>query len=663
MSENNHNWTFSNFGGMSRINIVSGEDIAHLGELDQKLWTVLSCPASGLEFNSRALEILDSDKDGNIHANEVIAAAKWLTGSLKDPEMLIKEEKSISAEAFNAENEDGAKLLEAAKQVSTLIKAADAAESVQISTDDADAAIKILTEKMEQQKKDAIAAQTNDSIPYGDASDAVLAAFLSIGKKIDDYFIRCSLSKFDSASREKLDVSAEKIAAISDKDTNGCWSEIAAYPLVHIAENGKLPLNEVVNPAWAKDFNTLKESAFSKDYPKADDITEEEWKAVAAKLNAYNEWKTNAAGKGEEATKESQALIDSILKLKDFIILYSCFYKFLRNYITFNDFYTAGEELESTFQAGKLYIDQRCCNLCIRVNDISKHDDISIYSGMFLIYCNCKSKELNKEMTIAAAITTGDINNLRLGKNGIFYDRNGNDWDATVIKIIDNPISIRQAFWSPYRKFWQWCNDKINKAASDRESQAIGSLTEKAEKATTDLKTAAETQAAGAKPIESSTEKKQAFDIAKFAGIFAAIGLAIGYITDAIVKTVQGISQEWYYPIIFVAGIILVISGPSVFIAWGKLRKRNLAPLLNANGWAVNAASLISILFGATLTTQAKYPRVELIDPIAAKAHLRAKRRTIFWIVLILLLALAAVALWLLLKYNIISCPCCCSWK
>ena len=57
-----YNWQFKSIGGTSRIAISSGEDLKHLGELDQKLWTVLSCPSSGLEFDQKTLDILDSNK-------------------------------------------------------------------------------------------------------------------------------------------------------------------------------------------------------------------------------------------------------------------------------------------------------------------------------------------------------------------------------------------------------------------------------------------------------------------------------------------------------------------------------------------------------------------------------------------------------------------------
>lgn len=51
-----------------------------------------------------------------------------------------------------------------------------------------------------------------------------------------------------------------------------------------------------------------------------------------------------------------------------------------------------------------------------------------------------------------------------------------------------------------------------------------------------------------------------------------------------------------------------MISLPSMLIAWLKLRKRTLAPLLDASGWAVNGRTLISAKLGRLLTTRATLP-------------------------------------------------------
>ncbi|MBR4500003.1 MAG: hypothetical protein IKP11_05640, partial [Paludibacteraceae bacterium] len=171
------------------------------------------------------------------------------------------------------------------------------------------------------------------------------------------------------------------------------------------------------------------------------------------------------------------------------------------------------------------------------------------------------------------------------------------DYDATVTKIIDNPISIRQAFWTPYRKLANWIEEKINKSAAEKDAKAFDDLTAKAD-------------AAAADP---AAEKKPAFDIAKFAGIFAAIGMALGMIGAALVSVAEGMRgfHWWQYVIVFVC-ILLVISGPSMIMAYMKLRRRNLAPVLNANGWAVNADAIISVPFGRTLTEQVAFPIIKI---------------------------------------------------
>ena len=81
-----YKWNFQNVGGATRVRIATGEDIRHLGELDQKMWTVLSCPASGLEIDTESLKLIDIDGDGQLHLAEVVKTADWLCGALKDPD-------------------------------------------------------------------------------------------------------------------------------------------------------------------------------------------------------------------------------------------------------------------------------------------------------------------------------------------------------------------------------------------------------------------------------------------------------------------------------------------------------------------------------------------------------------------------------------------------
>jgi len=71
--------------------------------------------------------------------------------------------------------------------------------------------------------------------------------------------------------------------------------------------------------------------------------------------------------------------------------------------------------------------------------------------------------------------------------------------------------------------------------------------------------------------------------------------------------------------------VLLLISGPSMILAAIKLRKRDLGPLLNAEGWAINGRLLLTILFATSLSHLAALPPNSirtLNDPYAPKKNL-----------------------------------------
>jgi hypothetical protein len=686
----NYEWKFSTIGGMTRVNIEKGEDIKHLGELDEKLWTVLSCPVSGMEFDEKTLKYIDTDNDGHVHVDEVVAASKWLTSVINDPELLLKKEDSIPLSAFNTENEEGKKILKSAEQIlknlglkKDSISIADTSDSVAIFAKTGLNGDGIITEQStadEELKKtiaEAVAsvggktdrsglqgvdaelveqfyaalaaysawkktAQDNkDSIlPYGDDTAAVYDLVQSVKAKVADYFMRCKLASFHAGSTNALDVSVARIETISDKDLSGCADEISAYPLARITESKMLPVDGRINPVWQGTFEKLCKLALDKEFACVSEISEEQWGAFVAKFAAYEGWVGAKAGaeveglgidevnallkadrkadllkliEDDKALEQESTSIDSVDKL---VHLYRDFYQLLCNFVSFKDFYDPDEK--AIFQSGQLYIDERCCELCIKVPDMGPHNATAALSGMFILYCNCTNKVSGATMTIAAALTNGDISDLRVGKHGVFYDRAGNIWDATVTKIIDSPISIRQAFWSPYRKLGKLIEDTINKFAAEKDTKVMGDLSAK---------------------VAAPTEAKPAFDIGKFAGIFAAISIALGAIGGAIASLVAGALklEAWQWPVVIVA-ILLVISGPAMIKAWLVLRKRNISPLLNANGWAINAGGKVNITFGATLTQVAKTPLITTKDPYADKKPWW--RKLIDWLIVICIILL-----------------------
>ena len=695
-AETTYPWKFASVGGTVRVKIQSGEDIRHLGELDRKMWTVLSCPITGLEFDSKTLGYIDVDKDGRIRVDEVIKTAQWLTRIVKDADKLLEGSPVLDFKSINTEDPDGARLLSSAKQI--LANLGQQKESISVE-DTADytkifagtqfngdgiitpasaseepvakliETIAGIASAMDRSGVPGITADhieafyaacadykawmdagTKDVFPFGDKTADALAAVEALKDKVADYFMRCKLIGFDGAVAGAVDVSVDKIAAI-DGNLAAAADQIALQPLAKPAADGKLHL-DAVNPAWKAAVDAMKALV---DAPKV--LTEAAWNEIVAKFGPYTAWlgakkggevealgldAVNAILKEDrkaalleliEKDKAEEANALSIEEVDKLLRLYRDFNRFLNNYVVLADFYDP--DRKAIFQAGRLYIDQRSTDLCIKVAAPSA--EISSLSGMYILYCACTSEKLGKSFNIAAVLTDGDVDGLREGKNAVFYDRDGNDYTAKVIAIVDNPISIRQAFWAPYKKVARMINDKIDKSAAEKNEKSMAGLTEK-----TNAATSAKLEGDGAEAAKAATST---FDIAKFAGIFAAIGMAIGFIGQFFVAVIQGAaSLKLWQLLLVIVGIMLLISGPSMFIAWRKIRKRDLGPVLNANGWAVNAKALVRAKFGKTLTSLAKFPKLTAVDEQARKA--RNRRR--FWCWTCCILIVAVVALWLL---------------
>ena len=551
-----HTWTYANIGGNTRVVIKNGRDIQHLSELDEKLWTVLACPVSGLEIPDESLQHLDNNGDSKIHIADVMSAATWLCQVLRDPQVLFEGKAALAL------------------------------------TDIAD--------------------------------EALLA-------------IATPLAKDNVVTLEavKAAIAGATIKAQSAPDAPYTADVIAAY--------------KACKDAYAAYYQTAKLQALGLATLPADaavpGLTEEQLVEMGKQIADYEAGKAAVEAANAAALANAKAQYQPLEKL---LLLCRDFVTLLRNFVSFQDFYAhrskallgRGADNESPwaiFQAGTLVIDQRACNLCLKVNDMAKHNTQAPDSGMFLIYCNCKHHATGQTMQIVAAMTVGDIRNLKVGKNALFYDRQGRDWEAEVVKIIDNPISIGQAFWSPYRKLGDWISGLITKSAAEKENKSFAELTSK-------LQSTPKTTDKAAAPAP--------FDIAKFAGIFAAIGMAVGYIGSFLTNLATGVKSiattAWWALPVAIISLLLVVSGPSMILAWMKLRKRNLAPLLNANGWAINADAIVNVLFGNTLTEKAQFPIVKLHDPHAKSKKLtKGNKWAIAIAAILIIIAAAALALYL----------------
>lgn len=561
----NHQYRFFKAGRLLQAVIATGDDVAALKHLDRRLWTALALPVAGIRFDAGTLKLLDSDGDGRIRVPEVLAAVDWLERRVKSLDVLF--DKDIKAETLplsvlNNDTPEGKTLLEAAKTIAeenhrpgaTEITLGEIAGTEATFKHFADAAAYVAW--CEAGRKDP------KIMAFGADTPTVAAAVEAVEPKLDEFF-----------------------AAPADG------------PLISESPDPVLSLSGNINPFWAARIETFVEKAAKPilGVAKIETITRDDWNAIKAKIAPYREWQAAKAGEsveavGEEALKKelasdvwkhAQALSLRGLQAGAMDAERAARYiahlgEFLQNFVNQAKLY-AGKG-EAAYMTGTLYIDARECTLCFHVDDEAAHSALAAKSKCCLLYAKL-SRKGEPSRRVCAVVTAGGTLDLYSGRNGIFVDRDGRDWDATVTKVVEAQISLKEAFWAPWKKIFSTVGDQVRKFIGAKGETAAAEVTEKV-------------IVPPAKP-----------DGAALASSIAALSVGIGMAGAALAGLIGMVAGLPLKDVIFgLISMVLIVSLPSVVLTWFNLRDRDLGAILNAGGWAINRPLRFSLKLARTFT-------------------------------------------------------------
>ncbi len=664
-------WSYFRAGGVVQIELNHPEDLEKLHELDQKLWMALAMPTRGLGADPRTLDALDTDLDGRIRPPEIIAAISWYRERCHDLKGLLDGNTCLEASHLTS-----ARLRELFHH---LLAVLGKSESESLSLSDIDQALALLSQEifngdgviLPASSTDPQLAQTIQSLisayqgvpdRSGDfgidrtilqrflsereariawylkvktlnpqlTSEACLAAvssFEAVAHKVDDYFTRCRWVAFDQRALTAANRSETDFDSIGKEMLHTSHSALNQLPLSHIEAHGSLPLDSGLNPAWQKAVEDLLSQCLKPLFAwSATSLDEKAWQEISNAIQPYRNWVAEEPrsplsswdlAKLQAVSDQQVADLEALINQDEAqegryqewrqILTLALYRKdlgrILRNFINFSDFYRGHGAL---FQVGHLYLDGRRMELCIDVSNGAKHASIAGLSGAFLLYCECK-RPGQPPRQIVALLTDGDCDNIMVGRNGVFYDSEGLDWDASVTRVVNNPISLREAFWQPYKSLARLIEDQISKRASLAQQATQADLTKTAE---------AVAHAEKKETADTASNSKSKYD----AGTVAAIGVALGSIGTFLGVIFSKFIDLGIFMPFGILALLLLISGPSVVLAWLKLRHRNLAPILDANGWAINTSAKINVPFAASMTRLRTLPLhagTTLPDPYA----------------------------------------------
>lgn len=516
--ENVYKWRFFRTARLAQVKIENGDDLANLTQLDRKLWTALAAPITGLRFDTRALQLMDTDGDGRVRLPEVLAALDFLKAKGVDFNDLFKDDAADRAalDKVTAAQADLAAADPSAEDKKALKAWEDAPKS--------DAAI----------------------LPLGDKTAAANDALAAVEATIDAFFM------------------------VPDD-----------LPLVTEELDKTLPLTKNLNPKWAAAI-----AAFGKDVvapalgkDAAEELSRADWAAVKAKFAPYRAW---LAAKPVMAADAKGKLEDEerLLRYKLNIV------PLLRNFVNQADLYDPNTE--AIYQTGTLYLAERACSLCFHVDNEGAHAALAEKSECCLVYAKLTRKGTSETRQICAVITAGCTAPLYVGRNGVFYDRDGRDWDAVVTKIVESQVSLREAFWAPWKKLGETVAAQVKKFIGDRQNAATAGVT---------------------KAADGSAAKDSGGNSAAIASSVAALGVGVGMMGAAfagLIGLVAGL--PWWKTALAIVAVILAVSLPSVILTWFKLRRRDLGAILNAGGWAANRPLHFSNGLAAEFTRLAALP-------------------------------------------------------
>ena len=378
--------------------------------------------------------------------------------------------------------------------------------------------------------------------------------------------------------------SAEAALKAVEPVIDGFFAPPEDMPLVTEEPDKDLPLKDHLNPKHLEAILDFAEKCVKPVLGEKATLSRLEWKKVKAAFAPYREWAgakpvVNAGLKGELEDEER------VLRYKLHLL------EFLENYVNMKRLYD--EDDLAVFQTGTLRIDAKEMNLCFHVDAEGAHAALAEKSKCCIIYLKLSRPSEGATRSVCAVVTAGAVGQLYVGRNGVFYDRDGKDWEAVITKVVESQVSLAEAFWAPWKKLGESLSGLVKKFLGDRQASVDASMT-----------------AGKLPPAPAAGDKANGgAGGAAMASSVAAIGIGIGMVGAALAGLMSAISgMVWWEILVAIAAVVLIVSLPSVILTWFKLRQRDIGAILNASGWAINRPMRFSMKRARAFTVCARDP-------------------------------------------------------
>jgi len=522
--------------------------------------------------------------------------------------------------------------------------------------------------------------------PWGDATEAALALVREMDPKLEAYFIHCELLRTEAPSPESLRLKDDDLRALRLKAIGEIELFLQGAPLSAPRVDGALPLDASVNELYRDRFEALRDTVIRRALGAgATSLSRADWRKVKATFDGYTAWEKAKPAEpfdklgddkmkayldgGLPAKVEAYIALDlaaakeigQIDDLEKLILYVRWLIELVNNFVNFSAIYMPMQT--ALIEAGSLVIDGRRLDFCLKVANRAAHKAVAVLSNIYLVYVEVLEKEGGAvAYQLMAPVTGGEAGRLRVGKRGLFIDLKDKEYDAIVTEIVDNPISVKQAAFAPFRRAAAAISSKIEQYVANAQASQEAAMTARAEAGVTEAQARVEAGAtqvgtgvgvargavtpppatpAPSEPTRPASEGLNPNSLILGGGMaLAGIGAVLGGIFG-VISSLTG----W----LAILGVVLTVMGVSALLGWLKLRRRDMALLLEASGWAVNVHMTITRPIARVFAFVPELPKDAVLDrtdmlPGSPEDESHAGRT----VVLVILLAAVITGVWFL---------------
>lgn len=386
---------------------------------------------------------------------------------------------------------------------------------------------------------------------------------------------------------------------------------LLAAPLARPEPSGRLDGTGWLNPAWRTRWDALVTHTL---VPLGRDasLDRSELRELKGRFRDYGAWQARKAGAEvasvgletlehwdahPEIAQRLRALfaeeqdvaeeLESLVALEQLILSQRWMLELVNSFVGFSRFYNPA--LRSLIEVGTLIMDGRRFNLCVRIESVEAHRALAKAGLIYLAYVEVQTTP--EPMLVAVAVTGRERGRLFVGKRGVFYDADQVSYEALVVELLDNPISVSEALLRPFRRLGTYLAERSEAFTAGRydalEETVGGTLDGPGE-------------APGAAQTAAPTNTRE---------LFLSGGIALAAVSSALAYVAETLSHiEVGSLVLSLLGLILLAIVPAALIAAWRIHRRDLSIVLEASGWAINQQLRIPTWAGSVYTQRPPFP-------------------------------------------------------